>query len=63
MAGYTTVVNCLDYSAVAIPVLTADKNVDVVGTDFKPLSELDEKVMKSCELLLFSLLLSCLILI
>jgi hypothetical protein len=49
MPGYTTIVNLLDYTASTIPVTTADKTVDVVDPDFKPLNELDERVMKTCE--------------
>ena len=49
MSGYTTIVNLLDYTACALPVTTADKNVDVVDPGFKPLNELDARVMNTCK--------------
>jgi amidase len=49
MSGYTTIVNLLDYTACALPVTIADKNVDVVDPAFKPLNKLDERVMKTCK--------------
>ena len=54
MLGYTMIVNLLDYTASSIPVTTADKSVDVVDPGFKPLNELDEKVMKTCECVMCS---------
>ncbi|KAL3421610.1 amidase [Phlyctema vagabunda] len=45
--GYSTWVNVLDYSTSMLPVTTVDKSVDVADTDYKPLSETDEKVYKS----------------
>jgi len=45
--GYTGVFNILDYSAVSFPTgLHADKNLDSVPGDFKPLSEIDETTAK-----------------
>jgi hypothetical protein len=49
MSGYTTIVNLLDYTASTIPVTTADKSIDIVDPGFKPLSKLDERVMKTCK--------------
>ncbi|KAL8723507.1 MAG: hypothetical protein Q9225_000240 [Loekoesia sp. 1 TL-2023] len=44
--GYSSIVNVLDYTACTLPVTTADKNVDVVDlSSFKPVSELDKKIM------------------
>ncbi len=56
-------VNTLDYAAVTIPVTVVDKRVDVVAPDFKPLSELDQRVMESCELGFLLLLLLLLLLL
>ena len=49
MPGYTAIINLLDYTAITIPVTTADKNIDVVDTEFKPLNEQDEEIWKSCK--------------
>ena len=49
MPGYTIIVNVLDYTTTTIPVTTADKSIDVVNKDFKPLNEEDEAVWKICE--------------
>lgn len=43
------IVNALDYTASVIPVTTVDKNVDVIDRDYKPISEVDERVWKSCK--------------
>lgn len=40
--GYTTWVNLLDYTSVVVPVLRADKSIDKVDTDFKPLNDIDK---------------------
>lgn len=53
--GYTMIINLLDYTACTVPVTYADKNVDTVVKDFKPLSELDQTIMDSCESHLFVL--------
>lgn len=45
--GYTTWVNLLDYTSVVVPVLRADKTVDKVDTDFKPLNEIDKMCYES----------------
>ncbi|KAL9111548.1 MAG: hypothetical protein Q9227_004036 [Pyrenula ochraceoflavens] len=47
--GYSTFVNGLDYTSMAFPVTTADKTVDVVDTNFQPVSELDKKIQDDCE--------------
>lgn len=45
--GYTGVFNILDYTAVSFPTgLHADKNLDVVPADFKPLNDMDETTAK-----------------
>ncbi|KAI4288613.1 MAG: hypothetical protein L6R35_002122 [Caloplaca aegaea] len=46
--GYSSIVNLLDYTACTLPVTTADKNIDVVvdAASFKPVSELDRKIME-----------------
>jgi hypothetical protein len=49
MSGYTTIVNLLDYTACTLPVTTADKSIDVVDPDFRPLSKLDERVVRTCK--------------
>ncbi|KAL8840740.1 MAG: hypothetical protein Q9170_001178 [Blastenia crenularia] len=43
--NYSTIVNVLDYSACTLPVTTTDKNIDVVDSAFKPVSDLDKAVM------------------
>lgn len=46
--GYTSFLNLLDYTSVAIPVTHADKNVDVAQPrEF--LSEVDEKLYNGCK--------------
>jgi hypothetical protein len=52
LPGYTTIVNLFDYTAAVVTVTTVDKSIDVVQMEFKPLSELDEKVYKTCKLLI-----------
>lgn len=47
--SYTTWVNVIDYPSCVIPVTTADQNVDTPLTDFKPLSHIDEDIMKDCK--------------
>lgn len=46
--GYSTIVNLLDYTACVVPVTTADKNIDLLEKDFKPLSDEDKKVADAC---------------
>lgn len=48
--GYTTWVNTVDYTAVVIPVTTADKSIDVVDGNFKPRNKKDEKLAGFCKL-------------
>ena len=47
--GYSTFVNLLDYTSCVFPVTTADKNVDVMDKDFRPLSDEDKEVAAGCE--------------
>ncbi|PYH91073.1 amidase [Aspergillus ellipticus CBS 707.79] len=42
--GYTSVINVLDYTSVAIPVTHVDKNIDLVRGQGRPLSDVDLKV-------------------
>ena len=49
MPGLSTWVNLLDYSAAVLPVTLADKNIDVVDEDYKPISAQDEKVHQACK--------------
>jgi len=44
---YTSLVNVLDYTAVAIPITFADRDLDKVGPDFTPLTEKDRMNMAS----------------
>ncbi|KAI9778891.1 MAG: hypothetical protein M1839_007854 [Geoglossum umbratile] len=37
--GYTEAINLLDYSAAAIPVTKADKNIDLFDSEYKPLND------------------------
>ncbi|EEH47555.1 uncharacterized protein PADG_03639 [Paracoccidioides brasiliensis Pb18] len=41
---YTTFVNILDYSSITIPITLADKAVDILELDYKPLNERDKKI-------------------
>ena len=47
--GYSTFVNCLDYTSAVLPVTLADKNIDLEDKEYKPISEADEKAHKSCK--------------
>lgn len=44
----STWVNLLDYTASVLPVTTVDKTIDVINESYKPLSDTDEQVWKSC---------------
>ena len=46
-------VNVLDYSACTVPVLEADKSIDVVEEGFQPFNEQDQAVHDDCEPALF----------
>ena len=46
---YSTFVNVLDYSSAVIRVTTADKDVDVVPSDYTPLSDADRVVYDNCK--------------
>lgn len=50
--AYTTFVNVLDYTSAVIRVTTANKEVDVVPSDYEPLSDEDKVVYDNCELTL-----------
>jgi len=41
--GYTEIVNLLDYSTAVIPVTRADKSIDIIDPNYKPLNPLDKK--------------------
>ncbi|KAH0341392.1 amidase, partial [Aureobasidium melanogenum] len=45
--SYSVWVNVLDYSSAIVPVTKVDKNVDKAYTDYKPVSETDEKTQAS----------------
>lgn len=47
--GYTSFLNLLDYTVVAIPVTYADKRIDVLETGVEPLSQTDQEVQSQCE--------------
>ena len=47
--GYSTFVNLLDYTSCVFPVTTADKNIDVMDEDFRPLSDEDKEVAAGCK--------------
>lgn len=42
--GYASVINLLDFTSVVVPVTFADKKLDGVKSDFRPLGKLDEVV-------------------
>ena len=50
--GYHSIINVLDYASCAVPVTTADKNVDVVDKNFKPVSDEDKGIYEKCKHLL-----------
>nr|KMM65355.1 glutamyl-tRNA(Gln) amidotransferase subunit A [Coccidioides posadasii RMSCC 3488] len=45
--AYTTIVNVLDYSAIAIPVTKADQTLDIMEKDYSPFNEVDGHVHSS----------------
>lgn len=49
--AYSSVINVLDYTSVVIPVTFADKAVDLVRSDFAPLTEKDAQNMQNCRFL------------
>ncbi|KAL8713136.1 MAG: hypothetical protein Q9220_002657 [cf. Caloplaca sp. 1 TL-2023] len=49
--AYTQIVNLLDYSAVVIPVTTADKTTDNFDHAYQPLNEVDRKNWEACKCL------------
>ena len=52
--GYSSICNLLDYTCCSVPVLKANKEIDTVDTTFQPMSELDRKVMDTCEFVIQS---------
>ena len=48
--GLSCWVNLLDYSCAVLPVMLADKNIDVADVGYEPKNPTDEKVLKACEL-------------
>ncbi|EYE98212.1 amidase [Aspergillus ruber CBS 135680] len=44
--GYASVINLLDFTSVVVPVLFADKNVDVKKEGYEPLNEMDKEVQE-----------------
>ena len=48
-SGNTMFVNVLDYSSITIPVTHADKAVDLVVPNYRPLSDEDKAVYENCE--------------
>ena len=51
VAAYTEAINLMNYSAVVIPVTTADKAVDVPDPSFVPLGAEDTRNWEACKLL------------
>lgn len=51
--GYASVINLLDFTSVVVPVTFADKAVDGVNKDFKPLGKMDEVVQAECKYLCY----------
>lgn len=48
--GYSSWVNLLDYTSVAVPVTTVDKSVDKKAEGFKPIDDTDQTTQDTCEL-------------
>lgn len=46
--AYSSSINVLDYTSITISVTFADEKVDIVGSSFEPLSEIDKKNMDAC---------------
>ena len=46
---YSTIINLLDYAAVAMPVTEVYKDIDVVDEQYTPLNAEDEEVYKNCK--------------
>ena len=42
----SSITNILDYTSCVVPVMTVDRNVDVVNNDFKPVSEQDRDIQE-----------------
>lgn len=47
--GYASVINLLDFTSVVVPVLFADKAIDLKVEDYKPLTEIDGVVQAECQ--------------
>jgi hypothetical protein len=50
LPGYSAFVNLLDYPAAVLPVMLADKKIDVVDEGYKPLNFQDEKCYLACKI-------------
>lgn len=48
--AYTSFINVLDYTTIVTPVTFANKEVDVVPSEFRPLTEEDRMNMDLCAL-------------
>ena len=46
--GYSMIVNTLDYTACTIPVTNVSQDVDLVDKDYRPLNEIDKRVVDDC---------------
>lgn len=53
--GYSSFVNVLDYTSIAIPITVVDKALDTVDTTYVPMNETDRSIHEDCELLYSSL--------
>ena len=49
--GYTTALSALDWTVITVPVTSVIRQLDIVDSDFSPLSELDARVHKGCRLI------------
>lgn len=49
--GYTEVINLLNYSAVAVPVTTANQAIDVIDGKYEPINEVDKVNWEACKFL------------
>lgn len=48
--GYASAINLLDFTSVVVPVTFADKAIDKVKTDYKPMNKMDGTVQAECML-------------
>lgn len=42
--GYSSIINVLDYTSVVLPVTNVDKSIDVINTQYQPISDLDKQI-------------------